>query len=170
MAILTIGLVNLLAVFGIAMAATQNAQQDMIAKQLANQAMESIFTARDTSQITWLMIQNVGSGTVPDGIFVTGSQPINQAGPDGIYGTADDAGAGPQTLQLPGPDGIVGTADDPPPLGLTDFSRSILIQPVVSGGVTLSNLRQITITIQYVTPQFHTQKQYVLNGFISAYR
>ena len=42
MAILTIGLISLLGVFGIAMAATQGTQQDMIAKQLADEALESI--------------------------------------------------------------------------------------------------------------------------------
>ena len=35
MVILTVGLVSLLGVFGLAMAATQTSQQDMIAKQLA---------------------------------------------------------------------------------------------------------------------------------------
>ena len=61
MAILTVGLVSLLGVFGLAMASTQTSQQDMIAKQLANEAMESIVTARNTSQISWDDIQNVGS-------------------------------------------------------------------------------------------------------------
>ena len=41
MAILTIGLVSLLGVFGIAMASTQDSQQDMIAKQLANEALDA---------------------------------------------------------------------------------------------------------------------------------
>ena len=53
MAILTIGLVTLAGVFGLAMASTQDSQQDMIAKQLANEALESIVTARNTSQKQW---------------------------------------------------------------------------------------------------------------------
>src|SRR5262249_21219779 len=128
--VVTIGLVALLGVFATAIAATQSSQQDMIAKQLASEAMESIFTARNTSQIQWLQIQNIGAGTNPDGIFVIGAQPINNAGPDGILGTADDATAGARTLQMPGPDGIVGTSDDPPPMQLTNYQRTIAITAV----------------------------------------
>ena len=167
-AIITIGLCSMLAVFGVALAATQNAQEDMIAKQLASEAMESIFTARDTSQLGWNLINNVSNG----GIFVDNPQfnPINNAGADGIVGTTDDAVAGAQTLQLPGADGIVGTADDPAPLPLTNFQRSISITPVVTNGVTAGDLRMVTITVQYTTSQFHVPKNYVLTAYISQYR
>ena len=54
MAILTVGMVSLLGVFGLAMASTQTSEQDMIAKQLANEAYESlVVTARNTSQMNW---------------------------------------------------------------------------------------------------------------------
>src|SRR5690242_4413011 len=66
MFVLTIGLVSLLSVFTVAMASTQSSQQDLIAKQLASEAMESIFTARDTSQLAWANLLNTGNG----GIFV----------------------------------------------------------------------------------------------------
>ena len=66
MAILSVGLVSLLGVFGLAMASTQTSQQDLIAKQLANEALESIVTARNTTQIAWDDIQNTGS-TCADG-------------------------------------------------------------------------------------------------------
>jgi len=166
MVVLTVGMVSLLAVFGTAIAATQDAQEDMIAKQLASEAMESILTARDSSQVTWAKINNVANG----GIFVDGSKPINLAGADGIIGTADDTPAGPQVLTLPGPDGIVGTADDQP-LSLANFSRTILISPVVNAGATTPDLRNITITITYVTPQFKAiSKNYVLTSLISQYR
>jgi len=167
-AIITIGLCSMLAVFGVALAATQNAQEDMIAKQLASESMESIFTARDTSQLGWNLINNVSNG----GIFVDNPQfnPINNAGADGIVGTGDDAVAGAQTLQMPGPDGIIGTADDPAPLALTNFQRSVSITPVVSGGVTAADLRLVTITVQYTTSQFHVPKNYILTAYISQYR
>src|ERR1700692_4603404 len=107
MALLTVGLVSLLGVFGLAMAATQTSQQDMIAKQLANETLESVVTARNTSQLNWDDIQNVGSttctGSSPCGIFVTATSQIYKAGADGMYGTADDAAAGEQTLTEPGP-------------------------------------------------------------------
>jgi prepilin-type N-terminal cleavage/methylation domain-containing protein len=164
--VLTIGLVALLGVFGTAIAATQSSQQDMIAKQLASEAMESIFTARNTSQIQWLQIQNIGAGTTPDGIFVVGPQPINNPGADGIIGTADDATAGAMTLQMPGPDGVVGTSDDPPPMQLTNYQRTIQIAPIAN----TASLRTVTITITYTTPQLNRVKNYVLSGYISQYR
>jgi prepilin-type N-terminal cleavage/methylation domain-containing protein len=168
MVVLTIGLVALLGVVGMAMTATQTSQEDMIAKKLAQEAVESIYTARDTANVTWSQIQNTG----PGGIFVTGFQPINQAGADGIFGTADDSLALAQVLTLAGPDGIYGTADDVT-VALTNFTRSIAITTVANPstpGVDYSNLRQLTVSIQYSTPQFRLPKQYVLTSYISQYR
>ena len=164
MVVLTVGMVSLLAVFGAAMAATQDSQEDMIAKQLASEAMESILTARDSSQIVWSQINNVANG----GIFVDGQKPINLAGPDGLVGTADDAGS--EILTSPGPDGITGTADDQQ-ISLANFKRTIVISPVINGGATTPDLRNVVITITYVTPQFKAiSKNYVLTSFISQYR
>jgi len=169
MVVLTIGLVSLLGIFAMAMAKTQSSQQDMIAKQVAQEAYEALFTARETANVSWAQIQNVGTGNVPDGIFVTGLQTVRQAGVDGIIGTADDTAAPVQSMTLPGPDGIVGTSDDVI-LPLSNFQRNISITPVVSGGVTASDLRTITVTVQYYTPQSKFPKTYVLSGFISQYR
>lgn len=172
MAILVIGLLSLLGVFGIAMASTQGSQENNTAKQLANEAMEGILTARETANITWAQINNTGSG----GIFVGGFLPINNAGVDGIIGTADDAAAGAQTLELPGPNGIfANNCPGPGPdtcLPLTNFTRQIQILPVVpnGGGPPLATLRQVIITIQYTTPQLKIPKQYVLSTFISPFR
>ncbi len=167
MVVLTVGLVSLLGVFGLSMAATQTSQEDMIAKQLANEALESIITARNTSQLTWDQIENVGTGT---GIFVTGFQPINLAGADGIIGTGDDASAGIQVLREPGPDGIYGTADDVL-VPLSGYQRQITIGQVVdANGNIMTTLRSINVTIQYSTPRLGVQKTYVLNSFISQFR
>ena len=174
MAVLTVGLVSLLGVFGLAMASTQTSQQDMIAKQLANEALESVVTARNTSQIQWDDIQNVGStcssssGTC--GLFVTGAIPIYKAGADGIFGTADDSIAGMQTLTEPGPDGIFGNADDVS-IPLTGYKRTILISPVVdSNNNVVSSLRGINVTVKYSTTQTRLPKTYVLSSFISQYQ
>ena len=167
MCILTVGLVSLLGVFGLAMANTQTSQQDLIAKQLANESLDSIFTARNSSQLTWEQINNVGTGS---GIFLANMQPIYKAGADGIYGTADDAVAGEQTLQDPGPDGIFGTADDVF-IPLTGYQRQVQIQPVLdSNGNPISTLSSITITVQYAATQRGTIKTYVLNSYITPYR
>ena len=166
MAVLTVGLVSLLGVFGLAMASTQTSQQDMIPKQLANEALESIVTARNTSQVTWAQVQNVANG----GIFLDGTTSIYQPGADGIVGTADDAVAGQQTLTEPGPDGIFGTADDVQ-IPLTGYQRTILISQVLdSSGNVVPTLRGVNITMQYTTSQAKLPKTYVLSSFISQYR
>jgi type II secretory pathway pseudopilin PulG len=166
MAVLTVGLVSLLGVFGLAMASTQTSQQDMIAKQLANEALESIVTARNTSQVSWAQVQNVANG----GIFMDGANPIYLGGADGIVGTADDAVAGEQTLIEPGPDGVFGTADDVQ-IPLTGYQRTILISPVLdSSGNVVATLRGVNIALQYTTSQAKLPKTYVLSSFISQYR
>ena len=182
MAVLTVGMVSLLGVFGLAMASTQTSQQDIIAKQLANEAYESIVTARNTTQINWDAIQN-NSGTQfcttspsPCGIFIGTAtspqfQPIYNAGADGIFGTADDAVAGEETLQDPGPDGVFQTADDTF-IPLTGYQRAIQISPVYdSAGNMITSVRSITITVQYRTSQSEkTPKTYILNTYISEYQ
>ncbi len=176
MVVLTVGMVSLLGVFGLAMAATETSQEDMIAKQLANESYESIVTASNSTQISWDDINNVGSTNCPVtgasscGIFLVGTQAINNAGVDGIYGTADDAAAGGQTLQDPGPDGVFLTVDDTF-IPLTNYQRSISIAPLYDANSNLiSNLRSVTITMQYTTPQSRQQKTYILNSYISQFQ
>jgi hypothetical protein len=163
--ILTVGLVGILSVFGLALATTHSSEQDLLAKQVASEAMENVFTARNSSELVWLQIQNIGSGTVPDGVFLTGFQPINKAGVDGIIGTPDDALAGPKVMTLAGPDGILGTADDQQ-VSFANFKRSISIQPIPGS----DSLRTITVTVQYIVPPLKTPRTYTMTGFISQYR
>jgi type IV pilus modification protein PilV len=175
--ILTVGLVGVAGIFGLAIAANQSAQQDMLARQLATETMESVFTARNTSQINFSQIQNVSNG----GIFVDNAQPLKCAGPDGILGTADDtscltaSGAtcpngGVECLTSPGPDGILGTADDVI-VSLTNYTRTILITPLTTGTppTTIPTLVQVTVTITYSVPKSPTLKTYVLEEYISSY-
>jgi prepilin-type N-terminal cleavage/methylation domain-containing protein len=174
MAVLTVGMVSVLGVFGLAMASTQTAQQDMIAKQLANESYESLITARNTSQINWDQINNIGSlnctlSSPPCGIFMVGANPIYNSGADGIFGTTDDLVAGEQTLHDPGPDGIYQTADDVY-LPLTGYQRTIVIAPLYSAGSLVGSLRSVTITIQYATAQMKTPKTYILNSYISEFQ
>lgn len=181
MAVMTVGMVSLLGVFGLAMAATQTSQEGMIAKQLANEEYESLVTARNSGQINWDAIQN-NSGTQyctvspsPCGIFIGIAtspqfQPIYNAGADGVFGTADDAAAGEAQLQDPGPDGIFQTADDTF-IPLTGYQRAIQIGPVTdSSGNVIASLRSVTITVQYSTAQMKQQKTYILNSYISQYQ
>jgi prepilin-type N-terminal cleavage/methylation domain-containing protein len=176
MAVLTVGMVSLLGVFGLAMASTQTSQENMIAKQLANESYESLLTARNTAQMTWDDIQNSGStncpvtGAATCGIFLNGVQPIYNAGADGIYGTADDAASGEQTLQDPGPDGVYQTADDIM-IPLTGYQRTIAFGTVYdAAGNAVPSVRAVTITVQYSTSQSSQQKTYIVNSYISQYQ
>jgi len=171
--VLTIGLVSMLAMFTVALAATNNSQEDLTAKQIAQSTLESIFTARNTQQITFLQIQNVANG----GIFLDGPQVIKDPGPDGLDGTADDLVQnplcpGPSTcLQLSGKDGVLGTADDVY-MPLNNYRRTILISNVfLPGGAIDDTLRQITVTITYTSSQFSAQqKQYSVGAYVSSFR
>ena len=100
MAIMGIGIVTLLAAFGTAVAATQNAEANLIARQKALEAMESIYTARNTQQITFSQIANIASG----GIFTNAATPLLAAGPDGLVNTADDVNS--PVPDLPGWSGV----------------------------------------------------------------
>jgi prepilin-type N-terminal cleavage/methylation domain-containing protein len=165
MVIVAIGLVTLLAAFATALAATQSTQEDQIARHEAAEALENIFTARDTAQVSFAMIQNVSNG----GIFLDGFQPITSPGPDGLDGTADDVA--PSPVMLSGPDGILGTPDDVP-FSLTNYQRRIQVLPVNNPDGTVNpNLRQIMVTLRYTAPRFQLrQRDYVVGGYISSYR
>jgi len=180
MAVLTVGMVSLLGVFGLAMASTQTSGQDMIAKQLANEAYETLVTARNSSQITFDDIQNAGSTSCPItgagtcGIFANGPQPMYQAIGTGTYagilGTTFDIGQPEQTLQDPGPDGVFQTVDDTF-IPLVGYTRTILVSPLYdSSGNLISTVRSVTITMNYTTPQMKTQKTYILNSYASQYQ
>ncbi len=174
-AIMTIGILTLLAAFGTAVSTTQNAQENLIARQKALEAMESIYTARNTQQITFSEIGNIASG----GIFTNGPTQLLSAGPDGLVNTADDVPfpasgacpAGPECVTLPGPDGILGTPDDTA-YSLSNFTREITIAPVLEAdGKTIDpNLKQITVTISYTTGGAAVPRSYVVTALISAFR
>ena len=74
--ILSVGILTVVAAFATAVASTQNAQQNLIARQKALETLESIFTARNTQQITFPQIANMRSG----GIFASGATPLWSAG------------------------------------------------------------------------------------------
>lgn len=176
MVILTIGAVGLLGVFGLAVKANQGSQADLIARQLASETIEGIYTARNTAEISWSQIQNVSNG----GIFVDGMGAVKCAGPDGIIGTGDDVSCltasgttcpngGVKCLTEPGPDGIMGTGDDVI-LSLNNYQRQVLIQPLLDvAGNPIQTLSLVTVTLQYTTLSSPVAKTYVINEYVSAY-
>lgn len=174
-AILTIGLLAMIGTFVTALQSTRWAQEDLIAKQKAMEALESIYTARNTSQLPFARIANISGG----GIFTDGYTQMLAAGNDGLVGTADDANfpangpcaAGVENIRLPGPDGILGNADDSC-MSLSTFSRQILVSQVLQqpGNVPNPNLKQITINVQYFRPGMRAPRVYTVQALMSSYR
>lgn len=174
--VVTVALVALLGTLGVALAASQTAQQDMIARQLASEAMESVYAARNTSQLSFAQINNVSNG----GIFMDGFQSAMCSGPDGIVGTADDSSCltpsgsvcpsgGAKCMTEAGPDGVLGTSDDIIQ-SLSNFTRQIRITQLLdTSGNQISTLRSVTITIQYNVPQSSFPKNYAITEYVSSY-
>jgi len=168
MIILTVGLLALAQVlyFGLNIASTST--PNLVAREKAREAIESVHTARDTHTILWAQIRNVGVpagcpvGTtgVGGGAFQDGEVDMLAPGPDGLVNTGDDSGL----EATPGPDNELGTADDVPLVG---FSRQIEICDVDGN----ADLRQIIVTIRYDGSNAigERRRQYRLTTLISRF-
>jgi prepilin-type N-terminal cleavage/methylation domain-containing protein len=162
--ILSFGILSLASVYAQGIQVASMTQFDYIAEKKAEEAVETIFAARDSKLLAWTNIRNAtGAGGLNDGVFLNGPQPLLAAGVDGLYGTADDDPANPTVVIMgPGPDKILGTADDVV-VPLTNMTRTIVITDVPG----TSGLRQITITMTYVLGAM--QRQYVLVSYIAQF-
>lgn len=158
--VLMIGLLAVLATFAMAISNTTSVQNDSIARQKAAEAVESIYTARQTGQITFDKIQNQGAG---NGIFKVGFTPMMDAGPDGLDNTADDVAAAP--VRLPGASGVITNTSADVLIDLGNFTRQVQIADVPGN----PNVRQITVSVRYPVPQgwFRT---YQVQALISSFR
>lgn len=152
--VLTVGALGLAGVFAQGMQKTISSPGELLATQKAAEAIESVFSARDSHRITWAQLTNVSRG----GIFVDGAQPLTTDGADGVVGTADD---GPvESVVLPGVDQRLGTADDKT-VTLSGFTRKIVLTDVST------DLRSITVTITYKSGA--TTRSYTLTALISTF-
>ena len=159
LAILSVGLLGLAQGFYIGMRAMATSSANLIAREKAREAVESVHTARDTRTITWAQIKNVSNG----GVFLDGAQNLCVAGADGLVNTADDSSGGIETQRDPGPNGILNDTDDvlTPLAGFTRQIQILELNPVNP------DLREVRVTITYtVGPQRGT---YTLRTFISAF-
>lgn len=163
LAILATGILSLGLVLGNSLAFMAMSQDEFICQQKAQEALESVFTARDTGAITWTQIDNQGAGGVGPGIFLNGFQPLCDPGPDGIVNTPDDIQTTLDAIVGPGPDGILGTADDTK-IYLSNFQRQIQITDNIFAN---PSLKQITITVSYTWGPF--TRTYVVTSYISAF-
>ena len=157
--IMSVGILSLAVIYAQGISVANKTQLDYIAEKQAEQALETVFAARDSKLLTWASIQNVSNG----GVFIDGPTPLLAPGPDGLYGTADDPANQPVVVIInAGPDKILGTADDVV-MPLTNMSRTIAITNVPGE----TGLRQITITLKYYTG--NQSLQYVLVSYISEF-
>jgi Tfp pilus assembly protein PilV len=152
--ILSVGALGMAGIFAQGMQKTTSSPNELVATQKATEAIESVFSARDSHSISWAQIRNQAYG----GIFKNGPQPLTTAGTDGIVGTNDD---GPvESVDLPGPDQKLNTSDDITKT-LTAFTREIAITDLSV------DLRSVTVTITY---QVNGQsKSYALTALISTF-
>jgi prepilin-type N-terminal cleavage/methylation domain-containing protein len=176
-AVMSVGLLSVVASIATAMQATQSAQEDLIARQKAMEALESIYTARNSQQVGFSAINNTTAS--PPGIFLSGAQPLLCAGPDGLVGTSDDVSCktsggvacpngGVECWVLPGPDGVLGTADDVT-YSLANFTRTITFNQVfLSSGSVNTNMVAVTVAVSY-TKDGLPKRTYTVNGLISSF-
>ena len=98
--ILTVGILALMAAIAGSVLLSKGQETQLSAKQIATSTMESIRSAKETSdasRLGWPSIGNVGSNVdtlgIARGIFQVGPQAVkSDAGPDEVVGTADDTG------------------------------------------------------------------------------
>jgi len=157
--LLSFGVLALAAVYTQGMAVMGSAEFDYVAQQKAAEAIETVFTARDTKILTWDQIRNGGGGP-GDGAFLRGPQRLLDPGRDGLVGTLDDDGTKPDSIVMPGPDGVLGSTDDVT-IVLSMFTREIQITDIAP------NLRQITVIMKYRSGKF--DRTYTLVSYISSF-
>jgi type II secretory pathway pseudopilin PulG len=163
--ILSFGVLSLAAVYAQGMYFSSLTQYDYIAEKKAEQAIEAIFTARDTSNLTWSQIMNVsGSSGADGGVFLDGPQPMLVPGTDGLVGTVTDSGSTDEVITIgPNPSGQIGTSTDLTVDLNPWMTRTIQITPVNAE----TNLRQITVTINYKVGKL--SRTYTLISYISSF-
>jgi prepilin-type N-terminal cleavage/methylation domain-containing protein len=152
--ILSGGLLALASAFAQGMVVINTTHYHQIAKEKASEAIESVFTSRDTRTITWAQIRNARNG----GVFLDGEQQLRAPGNDGLVNTADDGVQ--ETEVLPGNDGRINTGDDVV-FVLSMFTREIEITDIAQ------NLRQIRVIVRYQVG--HLTREYQLVAYISSF-
>ena len=168
--VLSVGLLGAAAVLASGMQRLGSSPNDVIATQKAAEAIESVYSARDSHKLTWAQIQNVVGAASDGGVILDGPQPLRLAGADGLVNTADDGAIEVQTL--PGVDQQVGTSDDKT-VSLGNYRREIRIRDVPNeptgcgGSVKPCMLRSVTVTVTY--PDGKATRTYTVVAYISSY-
>jgi prepilin-type N-terminal cleavage/methylation domain-containing protein len=167
--VLTVGLMGAAAVLTSGLNLVQSSPFDLIATQKAAEAVESVFSGRDSHVLAWAQIRNVlGASGTDGGVFIDGALPIKLSGADGLFNTADDAAQPIETMVFPGPDQLMNTADDIT-VSLSGMTRTVTIRDVPGeiGVNGIVDLRSITVTVTYQAGM--TTRTYTLVTYISNY-
>jgi hypothetical protein len=159
MGVLVVGALGTAGVFTQGMQAVTSSPGDLVATHKAAEAIESVFSARDSHRITWAQLRNVqGASGADGGVFLDGSRPLRLPGPDGLVNTADDGAV--ENVRFPGPDKMLNTPDDII-MTLDGYQREVKITDIESG------LRAITVIVTF---QVGAQtRKYTLTTYISNY-
>jgi type II secretory pathway pseudopilin PulG len=168
--VLTTGILGAAAVLASGMQNLSSSPADVVTTQKAAEAIEAVFSARQSGKLTWTQLKNVSGG----GAFLDGPQPLNLPGGDGLVNTGDGTTAVPtticsvvcwgvETVRLPGQDQQLNTSDDQV-VTLSGFTREIKIRDVANEN---GQLRSIVVTIKYKNGP--TTRTYTLTTYISAY-
>jgi prepilin-type N-terminal cleavage/methylation domain-containing protein len=158
--LLTIGLLGVASAIGYAIVASNHGRSITNTKLLAVSMLEQMETLRDTNNLTFGQIANVGHVDDHGAVKVfAGFQPGFQQvstnpGPDGIFGTADD-------LIDAGQDGNFGTVDDfvNPNFALVGVTRQVQITDLSA------KLKKIQVTVDYAVTG--GTKHLVVTGYLS---
>lgn len=144
MFILTAGLLPLAGLFAVAVQRMTASTPQLLAREKAREAIESVHAARDTGEASWATIRNVADG----GVFLDGPQAIRAPGNDGLVNTSDDGDA---------------------QISEGEFTREIDISPLNNDGTDTVNLnlREVRVIVRYsVSGTWFT---YSLTTYISSY-
>jgi prepilin-type N-terminal cleavage/methylation domain-containing protein len=162
MGVMSTGLMALVGVFALGVTRMATSSPMLIAREKAREAVESVHAARDTGELAWNKVFNVGD----NGVFLGGARKLRTPGPDGLVNTADDGDV--ETVRKPGKDDLLDTADDEL-VELNDFTREIRITTLNydGGGGTNPNLRQVVVTIRYKVD--NVWRTYTLTTYVSSY-
>ena len=171
--VLTVGVLGAAGVLTTGMQKLTTSPGDVVVMQKATEAIEAVFSARDSQRLVWSQLQNVIGAGSDGGVFLDGPQPLHTAGPDGLVNTTDDDSA-IESVVLPGHDQLLGVpwttcvpcAVDDVTLVLTQYTREIKIRNVANEN---NQLRSVTVTITYLNLNGSALRTYTLTTFMSAY-
>lgn len=173
MLLLTGVLLGLGHVFLLGMAHASTSSANLIAREKAREAVESVHTARDTRTIPWAGIRNVTPRMCPGvaapngwdntpGVFIDGVQGggLRESGPDGLINTAGDENLPLERIRHLGADGLPNTPDDWFEQ-MSEYEREVWICD------HSNSLREIRVTVRYRVGSI--ERDYVLTTYISNY-